>query len=268
MLRFAANLTLLFTERPFSERFAAAATAGFTAVECQFPYNEVSAAELTALLHENGLTLVLFNLPAGNWEAGDRGIACDPARIDEFRAGVETALPYVRASGCTRLNCLPGLLPKGVTREQAQAVLIDNLRYAAAKLATVGATLLMEPINCFDIPDFLVNTSVQGQALITRAAVTNLQLQYDLYHMYRMGEDITQRLALLGDMVGHIQFADSPGRHQPGTGDMPLAKLFDAIAASTYSGWVSAEYHPAGTTESSLGWFSRPHVSPKLGGLT
>lgn len=256
MLQFAANLTLLFAERPFAERFAAAATAGFTAVECQFPYNDASATELAGLLDDNNLTLVLFNLPAGDWASGDRGIACDPARVDEFRAGVDKALPYVQACGCTQLNCLPGLLPKGVTREQAESVLIDNLRYAATTLAAVGVTLLMEPINHFDIPGFLVNTSYQGQALITRAGAANVKLQYDLYHMYRMGENLTQRLAALGDLVGHIQFADSPGRHQPGTGDMPLTEVFAAIAASAYDGWVSAEYHPQGPTEASLGWLA------------
>jgi hydroxypyruvate isomerase len=256
MLRFAANLTLLFTELPFAERFAAARAAGFRAVECQFPYDEVTPEALAQLLRDNALELVLFNLPAGDWAAGDRGIACDPARVGEFRDGVAQALVYAAATGCQWLNCLAGLLPKGVTQAEAEAVLADNLAFAAAQLARHGLTLLVEPINTFDVPGFLLDTSVAAHALIKRVGAPNLMLQYDLYHMWRMGDDIAARLDELAGVIGHIQFADHPGRHEPGTGELPFVALFAQISAASYDGWVSAEYHPATTTPASLGWLN------------
>ncbi len=254
MLNFAANLTLLFTELPFVERFAAAKAAGFQAVECQFPYDDVSPDELAALLKQHQLQLVLINLPAGDWAGGDRGIACDPARVDEFQAGVRQALRYATATGCPQMNCLAGVLPKQVSQLQAEETLVANLRYAARQLACFGKGLRLEPINSFDVPGFLVTTREQAEGLIKQVAVPNLQLQYDLYHMHRMGDALSQCLQRSAGRIGHIQFADSNGRHQPGTGDIAFDSLFAQLAASSYNGWVSAEYHPTARTEDSLNW--------------
>lgn len=256
MLKFAANLTLLFTEIPFVERFPAARAAGFCYVECQFPYAEVTPRQLCGLLQAQQLELVLFNLPAGDWATGERGIACHPARVEEFRAGVRLAIDYALASGCHQLNCLAGLLPNGVTQAEAEHTLVDNLRFAARALQKENLTLLLEPINSFDLPTFLINTSAAAIDVIERVGAPNLKLQYDLYHMARMGDDLPLTLEKLAHRIGHIQFADVPGRHEPGSGNLPFAELFAQLTASGYPGWVSAEYLPTRTTQESLAWFN------------
>lgn len=257
MPRFAANLSMLFTEHPFLERFAAAAQAGFEGVEYLFPY-EWPAAELAARLREHGLEQVLFNLPPGDWEAGERGIACLPDRVEEFREGVFTALEYARELGCLRLNCLAGLKPDSVPDSVAFDTLVNNLRFAADLLAAEGIMLTVEAINSrVDMPGFLLDGSGIAMAAIDAAGRDNIRLQYDIYHMQIMEGDICRSLSRLSPHIGHIQFADNPGRHEPGSGEIRFDHVFRHIDSLDYDGWVSAEYHPSVSTQESLDWFRR-----------
>lgn len=256
MIKLAANLSLLFTEPPFMARFEAAAEAGFSAVETQFPYSspaEPQAQELKRL----GLKQVLINLPAGDWAAGERGIACDPARVTEFRQGVERALVYAAALNCPRINCLSGIPPTHISAITAEATLVANLVWAADRLAQAGRQLLIEPINNRDLPGFFLTGMVQAVEILRTVNASNLKIQYDLYHRTMMGEDIFTDLLRYRDLIGHIQIADAPGRHEPGSGDMDYAALFSAIEQSGYDGWVSAEYQPAATTSAGLGWIEQ-----------
>ncbi len=260
MPRLAANITLLFNEVPFLERFARAAGAGFRGVECQFPY-QWQPAELARRLRDNGLEQVLFNLPAGDWERGERGIAALPGREAEFRAGVEKALAYADALGCVRLNCLAGLAPRGLPVQELMDTLAGNLDWAAGQLAAEGRTLMVEAINSkVDVPGFLLDSSAAVIALIERLGRTNVRLQYDIYHMQIMEGDILRTLETHLDRIGHIQFADNPGRHEPGTGELNFPRIFSALDNMGYAGWVSAEYHPRGDTGESLaalaGWLA------------
>jgi hydroxypyruvate isomerase len=253
MPRFAANLTLMFNEVPFIERFARAARAGFTGVEFLFPY-AWPAQQIAELLHENTLTPVLHNLPPGDWDAGDRGIACHPQRMNEFQDGVGTALEYARAIGCGQLNCLAGLVPEGVSGAQARDTLVANLRHAAAQAATAGIRLLSEPINTRDMPGFFLNRTQQALDLFDDAGGDNLWLQYDVYHMQIMEGDLAPTLARVLPRIAHIQFADTPGRHEPGTGEINFPFLFEHLDRIGYRGWMSAEYRPLGETEAGLAW--------------
>jgi hydroxypyruvate isomerase len=253
MPRFAANLTMLFTELPFLERFAAARAAGFTAVEYLFPYDHPKE-ELAARLRANGLKQVLHNLPAGDWAAGERGIACHPGRVDEFRAGVDRAILYAHALDCGQLNCLAGKLPSGVTGEQAHATLVANLRYAAATLRTAGIRLLIEPINTYDIPGFFLSRTEQAIAVIDEVASDNLFLQYDLYHAQRMEGELAATLQRYLAQIGHIQLADTPGRNEPGTGEINYPFLFRHLDALGWKGHIGCEYKPRATTTEGLGW--------------
>ncbi|MCH8498340.1 MAG: hydroxypyruvate isomerase [Marinobacter sp.] len=255
MPRFAANLTMLFNELPFPERFAAARAAGFTGVEYLFPY-AWPAELLQQQLRSQGLTQVLFNLPPGDWDAGERGIACLPGREDEFRQGVEQAIAYARVLGCQQVNCLAGLCPEG-QQDTGWDTLLANVRYASKRLADAGLRLLVEPINStVDMPGFLLDTSAKGEQLLDQVDSDNLRLQYDLYHMQIMEGDLIRTLQRLLPRIGHIQFADNPGRHEPGTGEINYPAVFAALDDMGYSGWVSAEYRPATTTAASLGWFT------------
>ncbi len=253
MPRFAANLSYLFTEFPFERRFAAAAEAGFKAVEFHFPY-AVESARLADAAHAAGVEVVLFNLPPGDWAAGERGIACHPDRIDEFRAGVATAVDYAKALGCPRLNCLAGIAPAGVDAATARATLVANLRFAAAALAQAGLTLLLEPINTRDMPGFFVAASRQALDIIAEADAPNLRLQYDVYHAQVMEGDLARTLAEHLPRIGHVQIADNPGRHEPGSGEINFPFLFGHLDRIGYEGWVGCEYAPATDTASSLGW--------------
>lgn len=253
MPRFAANLTMLFTELPFLERFEAARAAGFGAVEYLFPY-EHPKEELAARLREHGLKQVLHNLPAGDWAAGERGIACHPGRVDEFRAGVERAILYANALDCGQLNCLAGKQPAGVSPELARATLVENLRYAAATLRGAGIRLLLEPINTWDIPGFFVNRTEQAIALFDEVGSDNLYLQYDIYHAQRMEGEIAATLQRYLPQIGHIQLADNPGRNEPGTGEINYAFLFRHLDALGWKGYVGCEYKPRTTTLEGLGW--------------
>jgi hydroxypyruvate isomerase len=253
MLRFAANLTMLFTDRPFLERFQAAARSGFTAVEYMFPYQE-DIDGIGRALRELRLTQVLFNLPAGDWAAGDRGIAVDPGRRDEFRRGVAQAVDLARRFRCSRLNCLVGKHLAAVAEEEQSRCLIDNLRFAASALAAHSITLLVEPINAYDIPGFFLSTSAQAMRLLDEVKAPNIRLQYDVYHMQRMEGNLVHTMRRLLDRIGHVQIADAPDRHEPGTGEINFPYVLRQLDALGYSGYVGLEYKPSTTTEGSFVW--------------
>ena len=255
MPRFAANLSMLFTEVPLLDRFARAARAGFKAVEIQFPY-ELPVEQLQQGLWQNKLKLVLHNLPAGDWATGERGIACLPGRIEEFRAGVDKALTYATALGTPQLNCLAGIRPADVTGQEARRVLIDNLRYAATRLKAHGLKLLIEPVNTKDLPGFFLSGTQQALDLITEVGADNLFLQYDVYHAQRMEGDLANTLAAHIGKIAHIQIADNPGRHEPGTGEIDYPFLFAHLDRIGYKGWIGCEYKPAAATEAGLGWLA------------
>jgi len=253
MPKFAANLSMLFTEVEFLDRFAAAARAGFQGVEYLFPY-DYPAEEIKRRLDDNGLTQVLFNLPAGDWAAGERGIACHPDRVEEFREGVERAIAYARVLGNTQVNCLAGIKPQGVSDDEARQTLVENLRFAAGKLADAGILLIAEPINTRDIPGFFLNRTEQALAIFDEVASDNLRLQYDIYHMQIMEGDLAPTIEKHLARIAHIQIADTPGRHEPGSGEIHYPFLFAHLDRLGYRGWVGAEYKPAATTEEGLGW--------------
>ena len=253
MPKFAANLTMLFNEVPFLERFAAAKAAGFEAVEYLFPY-AFDKNELAGLLKTHGLKQVLHNLPAGNWDGGERGIACHPDRVEEFRAGVDQAIAYAQALGCPQVNCLAGKLPAGVSREQAQATFVSNLKFAADKLKAAGLRLLIEPINSYDIPGFFLNTTAQAAAILDAVGSDNLYIQYDIYHAQRMEGELAATAQAYMPRIGHIQLADNPGRNEPGTGEINYPFLFRHLDAIGYTGWIGCEYKPRTKTVEGLGW--------------
>ena len=253
MPRFAANLTMLFTEVPFLDRFERAARAGFQAVEFLFPYAH-PAEEIRRRLDEHRLALVLHNLPAGDWDAGERGIACLPDRVDEFRAGVATAIAYAKALGVTQLNCLAGKAPAGADPALLHRTLVANLRFAADALRRADLKLLVEPINTFDIPGFFVNRTAQALAIIDEVGADNLFLQYDLYHAQRMEGELAATLEKHLARIAHVQLADNPGRHEPGSGEINYPFIFAHLDRIGYRGWVGCEYKPATTTEAGLHW--------------
>lgn len=250
-LKFAANLSFLFAELPFVERFAAAADAGFAGVEFHFPYS-FDRARLADAVLAAGVEVVLFNLPAGDWSAGERGIACATARKAEFQDGVGHALEYAAALGCRRLNCLAGIPHESDT--QAFATLVDNLRFAATVAERAGVRILLEPLNTFDVPGYLVPTTRAALAAIEAAAHTNLFLQYDVYHAQRMEGELAMTLARLLPRIGHIQIADNPGRHEPGTGEIHFPFLFSWLERLGYADWIGCEYRPTQDTRASLAW--------------
>jgi hydroxypyruvate isomerase len=253
MPKFAANLTMLFTEVPFLERFGLARAAGFTHVEYLFPY-AYAAADLKAALDAHGLQQVLFNLPAGDWAAGDRGIAAQPGRSDEFRAGVPKAVEYAHALGVGRLNCLVGKRIAGHSDDAHWRTMVENVRFAATALSAAGLELVVEPINRFDIPGFFVNRLDQALRLIDEVGLANVRVQYDLYHAQREEGELTGNLLKHLARIGHIQIADNPGRNQPGTGEINFPFLFRQLDAGGYAGWVGLEYIPKPTTADSFGW--------------
>ena len=254
MPKFCANLSLLFTELPFLDRFAAAARAGFSAVECQFPY-ALPATAIAEALQYNRLRMVLFNLPAGNWEAGERGIAVLPQRVAEFRAGVERAIEYAQTLDCHQCNALAGIPASDCSVELAERTLIENLHDAAERLQAAGIRLLLEPLNTHDVPGFFVNRAAQAMRLIDGVAHDNLFLQHDVYHAARMGDDPAAILATHPSRIAHLQIADCPGRHEPGSGGIDFRALFEQIDRSGYPGWIGAEYIPRAGTEAGLSWY-------------
>jgi hydroxypyruvate isomerase len=253
MPRFAANLSMLFTEVPFLDRFERAARTGFEAVEFLFPY-EFPAEEIRARIDKHQLQIVLHNLPAGDWAAGERGIACDPARIVEFRAGVAQAIIYAQALGVPQLNCLAGKAPEGVDAAVLRRTLVENLRFAATELRAAGLRLLIEPINPFDIPGFYLTRTDQALAILDEVDASNAYVQYDIYHAQRTEGEIAATLQKHLERIGHVQLADNPGRNEPGTGEINYRYLFAHLDRIGYDGWVGCEYRPARTTEIGLGW--------------
>ena len=256
MPRFAANLTMLFTELPFLDRFAAAARAGFEAVEFLFPY-AYPAAEIRQRLDAHGLALVLHNLPAGDWDAGERGIACHPDRVAEFREGVAQGIVYARALGVKQLNCLAGKAPQGVAGDVLRQTFVENLRFAAAELKNAGLRLLIEPINTFDIPGFYLHRTTQAVSILAEVDADNAFVQYDIYHAQRMEGELAATLQQYLPRIGHIQLADNPGRNEPGSGEINYPFLFAQLDRIGYDGWIGCEYKPATTTEAGLGWRKR-----------
>jgi hydroxypyruvate isomerase len=258
MPRFDANLTLLFNEVEFLERFRAARDAGFKAVEYLFPYPH-RKHELAERLQANGLTQVLFNLPAGDWAGGERGIACLPDRVGEFQDGVRQAIEYAQALQCRQLNCLAGIAPQGIDPQRARDTLVGNLRFAAAQLKAAGIRLMLEACNTRDVPGFFVNRSRQALDVIDAVASDNLFLQYDIYHMQVMEGDLAPTIKRNLDRIGHMQLADNPGRHEPGSGEINYPFLFGFIDALGYTGWIGCEYKPAGSTVDGLAWI-KPYL--------
>jgi hydroxypyruvate isomerase len=253
MPRFAANLSMLYNEVPFLERFAAAAADGFKAVEYLFPY-EYPPQEIAARLQARGLVQALFNLPPGDWAAGERGMACHPGREAQFAQSVQDALPYAQATGCRHLHAMAGLLPPGVTPQQARATYVSNLRAAARVLAPHGITLLIEPINTRNMPGYFLNYQQQAHDVLADVGEPNLKVQMDFYHCQVMEGDLAKRLERHIAGVGHVQIAGVPDRHEPDSGEVAYGYLFDRLDALGYEGWIGCEYIPAGPTSAGLSW--------------
>ena len=256
MPRFCANLTMMFNEHAFLDRFAAAAKAGFKAVEFLFPY-EFKATEIRARLDDNGLQQILFNMPPGDWPMGERGTACLPGRQAEFRDGVSRALDYATALGTKRLHCMAGLTPAGAAAGTAAALYANNLAWACEQAESAGVLVVIEPINHRDIPGFFLNTTGQATGLIEAIGRDRLALLFDVYHCQVTEGDVTSRMAKLLPLIGHIQIADVPGRNEPGSGEINWAFVFGRMDAIGYDGWVGCEYRPAGETVAGLGWLAR-----------
>jgi hydroxypyruvate isomerase len=253
MPQFAANLSTMFTELNFLDRFAAARAAGFNGVEFLFPY-ACDPDQIAHRLQRYELQLVLHNLPPGNWNDGDRGIACDPRRVGEFQESVELALEYALEMGVKRLHCMAGRVPPNVPYERARAVYVGNLRFTAAALARHGIDLLIEPINTHDMPGYFLTHTHQAVDIIRECGMPNLFLQYDIYHMQRMEGDLANTITANLPLIGHMQLADVPGRHEPGTGEINFPFLFKLLDDLGYKGWVGCEYHPLGDTVAGLDW--------------
>ena len=259
MPKFAANLSMMFNEVPFLDRFAAARDAGFQAVEYLFPY-EYEPEVVGRKLRENHLENVLFNMPPGNWSTGERGIASLPGREEEFRAGVEKALAYAAALGVTRLHAMAGIPPAGAVPAACRATLIENLKYAAGNLAPHNITLLLEAINTRDMPGFFVSTQADSFAICSAVNAPNLKMQMDCYHMQVMEGDLASKLKRYAAHCGHIQIAGVPERNEPDTGEVRYDYIFRLLDDMEYDGWVGCEYRPAGRTVDGLNWF-RPFAA-------
>jgi 2-dehydrotetronate isomerase len=254
--KFAANLIFIFQEVGFLDRFAVAAACGFKGVEYLSPY-EHPPEVIAEQLKRHGLEQALFNMPPGDWAAGERGIAALPGREQEFRDGVETALVYATATGCRILHAMAGLWPQGRDRAEAERVYIANLRHAADRLAGEGLTLVIEPINNRDIPGYFLNTTTQAMSIIDRVGRPNLKLQLDLYHVQIMEGDLAHRIRALAGHYPHVQIAGNPGRHEPDIGEINYPFLFDLFDELGYAGWIGCEYRPKGETKAGLGWAER-----------
>jgi hydroxypyruvate isomerase len=256
MLKFAANCSTMYGEHAFLDRFAAAAADGFDAVECQFPYEHEPEA-IAARLREHALKLVLFNVPSGDAARGERGLAARPGREDEFAAGVERALQYVAATGCTRLHAMAGLVPPDADLAAMRATYVANLRRAAERVAPHGVTLLIEPINTRDIPGYFLHYQHQAHAIVAEVGAPNLKVQMDFYHCQVMEGDVAKKIERWLPGVGHVQIAGVPERHEPDEGELNYPYLFDRLEALGYAGWVGCEYRPRAGTSAGLGWLRR-----------
>jgi hydroxypyruvate isomerase len=255
--RFSANLHFLFGEHAFLDRFAAAARAGFRAVEFPDPYAH-PLPELAARLRAHDLQCVLLNFPMGDRARGEMGIACLHDRRDEFSASLPRAIEAARALGCPRLNCMAGRQPPGADPGQLRATLVDNLRLAARACASAGLELSLEPLNTTDHPDIFIRGTRQAMEIIDEVGATNLRLQFDCYHLHLMEGDLERSLQRLLPRIGHIQIGDVPGRHEPGTGEIAYPRIFELLDRLGYEGWVGAEYRPSKRTEETLTWLPRP----------
>lgn len=254
MPRFAANLSMLFNDAPFLERFGRAAAAGFKGVEYLFPY-EYAPAELAERLQTHGLAQVLFNLPPGDFAAGERGLTALPGRESEFRESVDRAIEYARALGCPRLHAMAGLVTDESQRPRMRETYLENLRYAARRLAEHGLTLLIEPINTRSIPGYFINRQAEAHAILAELGEPNLRVQLDFFHAQIMEGDLTATFKRFQAGVGHIQIAGVPDRHEPDTGEVNYPYLFRLLDEAGYDGWIGCEYNPRGLTEDGLGWF-------------
>lgn len=256
MPKLAANLSMMYQEHPFLDRFGAAAKDGFKAVEFLFPY-DFPAADVKARLGDAGLVLALFNAPPGNWGAGERGLSSLPGREEEFRRGVATALDYARALGNQRLHVMAGLIQPGEDRARHRAVYLANLAYAAKQAASLGITVVIEPINTRDIPGFFLNRQDEAHAVCAEVGAPNLKVQFDLYHCQIVEGDLAMKLRKYMAGTGHIQIAGVPERHEPDVGEINYPYLFGVMDELGYDGWVGCEYRPRGETSAGLGW-ARP----------
>ena len=255
MPRFAANISMMFTELPFLDRFEAAAHAGFTAVEFLFPY-DFPAADIAERLKASGLKQVLFNAPPGDWAKGERGQAALPGRQAEFREGFKKALDYAAALSCPRIHVMSGLAPAGVAHDTMTAVLATNLAWAAEQAAPAGVKCVIEPINHRDIPGFFLNTTDQAAAIIAAVGPEAVGMQFDLYHCQITEGDLVKTVEKHLALIAHMQVADNPGRNEPGTGEVNWPYVFGRIDALGFRGWIGCEYRPAGETTAGLGWFA------------
>lgn len=253
MPRFAANLSMMYTERPFLERFGAAADDGFDAVEFLFPY-DVAPDEIAARLRAHGLVQALFNLPPGDWSAGERGMACLPGREAEFASGLDQAIAYAQATGCRRLHAMAGLVPEGADAASLRATYAANLRHAAHRLAPLGITLLIEPINLRDMPGYYLSRQQQAHDIVAEVGSPHLKVQMDFYHCQIMEGDLTRRLERHFAGVGHVQIAGVPDRHEPDAGEVNFPHLFQRLDELGYDGFVGCEYRPRAGTSAGLGW--------------
>ena len=255
MPRFAANLSMMYAEHPFPDRFAAAARDGFTAVEYLFPY-DYPARDLAQRLQDNGLQQVLFNAPPGDWNANERGLACLPGREGEFRTGVQRALEYAAELKCPRIHVMAGLVPTGADRAVLGRTYLGNLAWAAQQAAQQGVDVLMEPINTRDIPGFFLNRQDEAHAIVTEIGAPNLKVQMDLYHCQIVEGDVSMKLRqyLPTGRVGHLQIAGVPQRHEPDIGEVNYPYLFDVIDELGFTGWIGCEYRPRAGTSAGLGW--------------
>jgi hydroxypyruvate isomerase len=256
MPRLAANLSMMFNEVPFLDRFAAARKAGFEGVEYLFPY-EFAPSVLRERLDGEGLTQVLFNMPPGDWASGERGMASIPGREAEFRDSVKKALEYAAVLNCRQVHCMAGIVPQGVSHTTATAVYAANLARAAEEASTAGVRLVIEPINHRDMPGYFLNTQAQGAAIINAIGRDRLGLQFDVYHVQITEGDITKRMEQFMPLIAHMQIADVPARNEPGTGEIGWRYVFERMDGLGYKGWVGCEYRPAGDTVAGLNWRER-----------
>ncbi|PKA43587.1 2-oxo-tetronate isomerase [Rhizobium sullae] len=259
MPKFSANLSFLYQDLPFLDRFAAAARDGFGALEYLGPYAEPKEKVADAL-KASGLKQALFNVPSGDWAGGERGIACLPDRVEEFRAGISLALDYAKVLDCRQVNVISGLVPEGADLEMLEKVLVGNLKYAAARCADAGIKLLIEPINLRDIPGFFLSSTAHAERILEKAGSDNLYIQYDFYHMQIMQGDLIPTFVRLKEKIAHVQIADNPGRGEPGTGEINYGFTLSELDRLGYDGWVGCEYRPKAGTREGLGWM-KPYLT-------
>lgn len=252
MPKFSANLSFLYQDLPFLDRFTAAAKDGFGALEYLGPYAEPKE-KVAEALKASGLKQALFNVPSGDWAGGERGIACLPERVEEFRNGIAQSLDYAAALDCRQVNVISGLAPKGADLQTLETVLVDNLKYAAKRCADVGVRLLVEPINLRDIPGFFLSTTADAERILDRVGSDNLYIQYDFYHMQIMQGDLIPTFTRLKEKIAHVQIADNPGRNEPGTGEINYHFILSELDRLGYNGWVGCEYKPKSGTSEGLG---------------